>query len=52
MSQFHRISVDIALIRALIAGDPAAAHRIYLALRAWSERVREACGTIRCWPTK
>ena len=32
MSQFHRISIDIGLIRALVAGDPAAAHRIYVAL--------------------
>jgi RNA polymerase sigma factor (sigma-70 family) len=32
MSQFHRISIDVTLIRALMAGDPAAAQPIYVAL--------------------
>lgn len=32
MSQFHRISIDVTLIQALVAGDSAAAHAIYLAL--------------------
>lgn len=32
MSQFHRISIDVTLVRALVAGDPRAAHAVYLAL--------------------
>jgi RNA polymerase sigma-70 factor (ECF subfamily) len=32
MSQFHRISIDVTLIRALMAGDRGAAQPIYVAL--------------------